>query len=178
MISCHRVDSVWLVLVAEANLAPPRLQKIHLFPSLSHCSSFLKAFYLLHDFIPPLQTLFSLLNFFSNLTRGFFFPQPNTLRNLSRNLNQVFAITLTTNPLLSPSGDLGIGLVWHNLSGPDSFLVRLMKSSSNWTKSSMMGPQLFLGWYQMIFRLGSDWVQFRFRLGSDYVQTRFSVGTE
>ena len=25
-----------------------------------------------------------------------------------------------------------------------------MKSSSNWTKSSMMGPQLFLGWCQMI----------------------------
>ena len=64
---------------------------------------------------------------------------------------------------LSPSGDLRIGLVWDNHTtpphptGPDrSFLVRLLKSSSNWTKSSMMGPQLFSGWYQMIFRLGSD----------------------
>ena len=57
--------------------------------------------------------------------------------------------------LLSPSGDLGISLVWHNLSPPhptppDSFLVRLMKSSSNWTKLSMRGPQLFSAWYQMI----------------------------
>ena len=53
--------------------------------------------------------------------------------------------------LLSPSGDLGIRLVWHNLSGPPrSFLVRLLKSSSNWTKLSMIGPQLFSGWYQMI----------------------------
>ena len=33
---------------------------------------------------------------------------------------------------------------------PDHISVRLLKSSSNWTKSSMMGPQLFLGWYQMI----------------------------
>ena len=33
---------------------------------------------------------------------------------------------------------------------PRSFLVRLLKLSSNWTKSSMMGPQLFSGWYQMI----------------------------
>ena len=40
---------------------------------------------------------------------------------------------------LSPSGDLGIGLVWdNNPTGPDSFLVRLLKSSSNWTKLSMM----------------------------------------
>ena len=65
---------------------------------------------------------------------------------------------------LSPSGDLGISLVWHNLS-PDRtthILVRLLKSSSNWTKSSMMGPQLFLGWYQMILD-----VQTRFRLGSE-----------
>ena len=44
--------------------------------------------------------------------------------------------------LLSPSGDLGISLVWHNLS-PDRtthILVRLLKSSSNWTKLSMRGP--------------------------------------
>ena len=35
--------------------------------------------------------------------------------------------------------------------GPDrSFLVRLLKSSSNWTKLSMSGPQLFSGWYPMI----------------------------
>ena len=54
--------------------------------------------------------------------------------------------------LLSPSGDLGIGLVWdNNPTPPDrSFLVRLLKSSSNWTKLSMIGPQLFSGWYQMI----------------------------
>ena len=60
---------------------------------------------------------------------------------------------------LSPSGDLGIGLVWDNnlTTGPHrSFLVWLLKSSSNWTKLSMRGPQLFSGWYQMIFRLGSD----------------------
>ena len=37
--------------------------------------------------------------------------------------------------LLSPSGDLGISLVWRNLSPPHrSFLVWLLKSSSNWTK--------------------------------------------
>ena len=69
------------------------------------------------------------------------------------------------NHLLSPSGDLGIGLVWDNrTTGPHrtDFLVPLLKSSSNWTKSSMMGPQLFLGWYQMILD-----VQTRFRLGSD-----------
>ena len=55
-------------------------------------------------------------------------------------------------PLLSPSGDLGIGLVWDNPTGPDptDFLVSLLKSSSNWTKLSMRGPQLFSGWYQMI----------------------------
>ena len=62
----------------------------------------------------------------------------------------VFSLSLSLS-LLSPSGDLGIGLVWeNNPTGPESFLVRLMKSSSNWTKSSMMGPQLFLGWCQMI----------------------------
>ena len=66
--------------------------------------------------------------------------------------------------LLSPSGDLGIGLVWHNPSPPPPhhISVRLLKSSSNWTKSSIMGPQLFLGWYQMILDF-----QTRFRLGSD-----------
>ena len=59
-------------------------------------------------------------------------------------------------PLLSPSGDLGIGLVWdyhppdRTPPPPRSFLVRLLKSSSNWTKVSMTGPQLFSGWYQMI----------------------------
>ena len=52
----------------------------------------------------------------------------------------------------SPSGDLGIGLVWDNLSwphrtGPDHFSVRMLRSSSNWTKLFMMGPQLFLGWF-------------------------------
>ena len=63
------------------------------------------------------------------------------------------------NIFLSPSGDLGIGLVWDNRTGPDR---HFSKSSSNWTKLSMMGPQLFLGWYQMILD-----VQTRFRLGSD-----------
>ena len=29
-------------------------------------------------------------------------------------------------------------------------VFRLLKSSSSWTKLSMMGPQLFSGWYQMI----------------------------
>ena len=54
--------------------------------------------------------------------------------------------------LLSPSGDLGISLVWHNLSGPPhrDFSVWVLKSSSKWTKLSMRGPQLFSGWYQMI----------------------------
>ena len=53
--------------------------------------------------------------------------------------------------LLSPSGDLGIGLVWDNPTGPDrtDFLVPLLKFSSNWTRLSMRGPQLFSGWYQM-----------------------------
>ena len=61
-------------------------------------------------------------------------------------------IYLKGRPFLSPSGDLGIGLVWHNLSldHPTHFLVPLLKSSSNWTKFSMRGPQLFSGWYQMI----------------------------
>ena len=54
--------------------------------------------------------------------------------------------------LLSPSGDLGISLVWHNLSPPPHrhFSVWVLKSSSKWTKLSMRGPQLFSGWYQMI----------------------------
>ena len=65
--------------------------------------------------------------------------------------------------LLSPSGDLGIGLVWENPTPPDRhFSVRLLKSSSKWTKLSMRGPQLFSGWYQMILD-----VQTRFRVGSD-----------
>ena len=29
-------------------------------------------------------------------------------------------------------------------------VFRLLKSSSSWSKLSMMGPQLFSGWYQMI----------------------------
>ena len=67
---------------------------------------------------------------------------------------------------LSPSGDLGIGLVWDNhpdRTGPHRTTFRSdCWTSSNWTKSSMMGPQLFLGWYQMILD-----VQTRFRVGSD-----------
>ena len=43
------------------------------------------------------------------------------------------------------------GLVWHNLSNPHHHIsVQLLKSSSNWTKLYMMGPQLFLGLYQII----------------------------
>ena len=62
-------------------------------------------------------------------------------------------VLLDWDSFLSPSGDLGIGLVWDNPTGPHHhILVRLLKSTSNWTKSSMIGPQLFLGWYQMIFR--------------------------
>ena len=84
--------------------------------------------------------------------------------------------------LLSPSGDLGIRLVWHNLSPPHPtgphrhFSVRLLKSSSNWTKLSMRGPQLFSGWYQMILgvfrctQLFSD----VFRLFSNCFPTTFS----
>ena len=60
-------------------------------------------------------------------------------------------------PLLSPSGDLGIGLVWDNhptRPDPTHFLVRVLKSSSNWTKLSMKkGPQLFSGWYQIILNV-------------------------
>ena len=58
-----------------------------------------------------------------------------------------------TDPFSSPSGDLGIGLVWDNhppTPTTRNFSVRLMKFSSNWTKSSMMGPRLFSGWYQML----------------------------
>ena len=52
---------------------------------------------------------------------------------------------------LSPSGDLGISVVWHNLSPPHrDFSVRLLTSSSNWTKLSMTGPQLFSRWYQIM----------------------------
>ena len=125
-----------------------------------------------------LLVLVLVLVFFDKWGRTRFQLMVPFLRELSlRNSSHASGFHWTT--FLSPSGDLGISLVWHNLSGPPrSFLVRLLKSSSNWTKLSMRGPQLFSGWYQMIFRLGSDWVQFRFRLGSDYVQTRFSVGTE
>ena len=79
--------------------------------------------------------------------------------------------------LLSPSGDLGISLVWHNLSPPDrDFSVWVLKSSSKWTKLSMRGPQLFSGWYQMILgvfrcsQLFSD----VFQLFSDCFLTMFS----
>ena len=79
-----------------------------------------------------------------NLTSTFFYSRRCHLLNL-----------LSFVSFLSPSGDLGIGLVWDNHPTPPHqttthFLVRLLKSSSNWTKSSMMGHQLFLGWYQMI----------------------------
>ena len=45
-------------------------------------------------------------------------------------------IVLVAPTLLSPSGDLGIGLVWDNLSWPHptDFLDRLLKSSSNWNQ--------------------------------------------
>ena len=77
---------------------------------------------------------------------------------------------------LSPSGDLGIGLVWDNRTGPDQISVWQLKSSSKWTKSSMRGPQLFSGWYQMILgvfrcsQLFSD----VFRLFSNCFPTMFS----
>ena len=51
---------------------------------------------------------------------------------------------------LSPSGDLGISLVWGNHPPHRSFMVRLLKSSSNWTKLSMRSLQLFSGWYRMV----------------------------
>ena len=79
---------------------------------------------------------------------------------------------------LSPSGDLGIGPVWDNLSPPDQthFLVRLLKSSSNWTKLSMMDHQLFWGWYQMILDVFRCSQQFSngFRLFSSCFPTMFS----
>ena len=79
--------------------------------------------------------------------------------------------------LLSPSGDLGIGLVWDNLSPPNrSFLARLLKSSSNWTKLSMRSLQLFSGWYQMIsdvFRCSQQFSDV-FRLLSDSFPNFFS----
>ena len=56
--------------------------------------------------------------------------------------------------LLPPSGDQGIGLVWDNhpntLSTLSDILVWVLKSFSNWTKLSMMGPQLFSGWYHVV----------------------------
>ena len=51
---------------------------------------------------------------------------------------------------LSPSGDLGIGLVWDNpitLSIPHFGPSVEIFSKLNFL--SMMGPQLFSGWYQM-----------------------------
>ena len=61
-----------------------------------------------------------------------------------------FLLSWTVFAFLKPSGDLGMGLVWDNLSTPtplDHFSIRPLKSSSNWTKLSIMGPQLFSGWY-------------------------------
>ena len=82
-----------------------------------------------------------------------------------------------TKELLSLSGDLGIGLVWDNRTGPDrDFSVRLFKSSSNWTKLSMRSPQLFSGWYQMILDVFRCSQQFSdvFRLFSDCFLPMFS----
>ena len=66
---------------------------------------------------------------------------------LAQLMGDKLSLTTASLSFLSPSGDLGIGLVWDN---PTNFLVRLLKSSSNWTKLSMMGLELFSGWYQMI----------------------------
>ena len=54
--------------------------------------------------------------------------------------------------LLSPSGDLGVGLVWDNHPSTRSILVWVLKSSSNWTKLTVMGPQLFSGWCAQMFK--------------------------
>ena len=94
----------------------------------------------------------------------FVFPKSCYIFPKSCHYGWLFLIRHLTEYFLSPSGDLGIGLVWdNNPTPPDrSFLVRLLKSSSNWTKLSMMGPQLFSEWYQMIldvfwcFPLGCD----------------------
>ena len=82
----------------------------------------------------------------------FVFPKSGYIFPKSCHYGCLFLIRHLTEYFLSPSGDLGIGLVWdNNPTPPDrSFLVRLLKSSSNWTKLSMRGPQLFSGWYQMI----------------------------
>ena len=80
-------------------------------------------------------------------------PSPPIKRQTLRCLSNVHDDHWIKMWLLSPSGDLGIGLIWDNHSdrtGSDHFSVRLLKSSSNWTKVSMTGPQLFSGWYQMI----------------------------
>ena len=55
-------------------------------------------------------------------------------------------------------------------------VFRLLKSSSSWTKLSMMGPQLFSGWYQMILDVFRCSQQFSdvFRLFSDCFLTMFS----
>ena len=76
------------------------------------------------------------------------------LKRKEKNSSSGFLVSsVNCKVFLSPSGDLGIGLVGDNrTTGPHQtdFLVPLLKFSSNWTKSSMMGPQLFLGWCQMI----------------------------
>ena len=69
-------------------------------------------------------------------------PLPSSRRNRGPKTWKAFEA------LLSPSGDLGIGLVWDN--HWTHFLVWLLKSSSNRTKLTVMGPQFFSGWYQMI----------------------------
>ena len=45
--------------------------------------------------------------------------------------------------LFSPSGDLGITLVWDNLSILSDVLVWVMKSFSNWSRLTMVGSQMF-----------------------------------
>ena len=55
-------------------------------------------------------------------------------------------------------------------------VFRLLKSSSSWTKLSMVGPQLFSGWYQMILDVFRCSQQFSnvFRLFSKCFPTMFS----
>ena len=115
-----------------------------------------------------LLSFHSILSLYTNLIFLCQQATPPSSSNLSPSLTSFFysSTKFLWEPILqrflSPSGDLGISLVWHNLSPPHPtgphrhFSVRLLKSSSKWTKLSMRGPQLFSGWYQMIFRLGSD----------------------
>ena len=72
---------------------------------------------------------------------------------------------------LSLSGNLEIGMVGdnHYPHPTTDFLVWLLKSSSNWSKLSMMGPQLFSGWYQMILDF------FRCSQLFSYVLSRFPM---